>query len=110
MSTEAFILFVVGALFLAALLILSGMRTHRSERQDLETARAREEAARNEAERAKLNRLQWEAKLAAETEQQRHSIVAAGDPRGLSDGLGRGESGFPASKRFARDVPAPFTA
>ena len=110
MSTEAFTLFVVAALFLAALLVLSGMRTHRSERRDLDTARAREEAARREALAAREHRIEWEARLAAEAEEQRLAIVAGGDPRGLSDGLGRSEGGVAASHRFARDVPAPFSA
>ena len=111
MSTEAITLFVVAALFMAVLLILSGMSTRRAERRDLETARAREEAARREAEEARLHRATWEARLAAEAEaQQGDAIVAFRDPRGLADGLGRSEPVGAPGHRFSRDVPAPFAS
>ena len=110
--TLAILIFMGGALVLAAFLIVSSDRTTRHEQRELERARAREEAARLDAEAARATRARWEAKIAADSEMQRNAIVAGGDPRGLGDGLGAQPAPVaPArTRRFRRsDAPAPFS-
>ena len=101
----AIFIFMGTALALAAFLVISSMRTSRAEERELILAREREHTARQDAEKARATRARWEAKIAED-----QLVAAESDPRGPHDGLDREVSRHLATRRFRRDVPAPFTS
>ena len=101
----AIFIFMGTALAVAAFLIVSSMRTSREEERELILAREREHTARQDAEKARATRARWEAKIAED-----QLAAAESDPRGKGDGLGRETDRHLATRRFRRDVPAPFTS
>ena len=108
--TLAIIVFMGVALALATFLIVTSLRPSRDEERALILAQEREHTARQVAQRAREQRARWEAMFASDLERQREA--AAEDPRGTGDGLGSEREPAPApqrSRRFRRDVPAPFT-
>lgn len=99
MSTLAIVLFIAGALLVAAVLIVSSIRTGRIEEREIAEANARADLARREAQAARALRV----KLA---DADRQLAAAAADPRGPGDGLGRELAPTGRFKRRA-EAPAP---